>query len=90
MMFSCFKKIHKHVFIYNRTEVMINFGNIANEFVVCLQFILDKSILKKKHVFLHICLYNSRTNCKGRNRVRWSAAQLSNESALPRTTDSTP
>ena len=25
----------------------------------------------------------------GRNRVRWSAAQLSNESALPRTTDST-
>ena len=24
----------------------------------------------------------------GRNRVRWSAAQLSNESALPRTTDS--
>ena len=26
----------------------------------------------------------------GRNRVRWSAAQLSNESALPRTTDSTP
>ena len=26
----------------------------------------------------------------GRNRVRWSAARLSNESALPRTTDSTP
>ena len=26
----------------------------------------------------------------GRNRVRWSAAQLSNESALPRTIDSTP
>ena len=26
----------------------------------------------------------------GRNLVRWSAAQLSNESALPRTTDSTP
>ena len=26
----------------------------------------------------------------GRNRVRWSAAQLSNESALPRTTNSTP
>ena len=26
----------------------------------------------------------------GRNRVRWSAAQLCNESALPRTTDSTP
>ena len=26
----------------------------------------------------------------GRNCVRWSAAQLSNESALPRTTDSTP
>ena len=26
----------------------------------------------------------------GRNWVRWSAAQLSNESALPRTTDSTP
>ena len=26
----------------------------------------------------------------GRNRVRWSVAQLSNESALPRTTDSTP
>ena len=26
----------------------------------------------------------------GRNQVRWSAAQLSNESALPRTTDSTP
>ena len=26
----------------------------------------------------------------GRNRVRWSAAQLSNESVLPRTTDSTP
>ena len=26
----------------------------------------------------------------GRNRVRWSAAQLRNESALPRTTDSTP
>ena len=26
----------------------------------------------------------------GRNRVRWSAAQLSNESALPHTTDSTP
>ena len=25
----------------------------------------------------------------GRNRVRWSAAQLSNESALPRTSDST-
>ena len=25
-----------------------------------------------------------------RNRVRWSAAQLSNEPALPRTTDSTP
>ena len=26
----------------------------------------------------------------GRNRVRWSVAQLSNESALPHTTDSTP
>ena len=26
----------------------------------------------------------------GRNRVRWSAARLSNGSALPRTTDSTP
>ena len=26
----------------------------------------------------------------GRNRVRWSAAQLSDESALSRTTDSTP
>ena len=26
----------------------------------------------------------------GRNWVRWSAAQLINESALPRTTDSTP
>ena len=26
----------------------------------------------------------------GRNRVQWSAAQLSNESALPRKTDSTP
>ena len=25
-----------------------------------------------------------------RNRVRWLAAQLSNESALPHTTDSTP
>ena len=26
----------------------------------------------------------------GRNLVQWSAAQLSNESVLPRTTDSTP
>ena len=26
----------------------------------------------------------------GHKRVRWSAARLSNESALPRTTDSTP
>ena len=26
----------------------------------------------------------------GRNLVRWQAAQLSNESALPHTTDSTP
>ena len=26
----------------------------------------------------------------GRTRVRWSAVQLSNEAALPRTTDSTP
>ena len=26
----------------------------------------------------------------GRNRVWWSAAQLSNEAALPHTTDSTP
>ena len=30
------------------------------------------------------------TEVVGRNRVRWSGAQLSNESALPRTTDSTP
>ena len=42
-MFPWLKK-HKHVFIYNRTEVMISLGNIANEFVACLQFLLDKSI----------------------------------------------
>ena len=36
-----FFKIHKHVFIYNRTEVMISFGNIANEFVACLQYCLQ-------------------------------------------------
>ena len=54
-------KIHKHVFICNRTEVMISFDNVVNEFVACL--LINKSIKKKKHVFLPICsLYNSRTN----------------------------
>ena len=38
------------------------------------------------------CTLPARANCKvvGHNRVRWAAAQLSNESVLLRTTESTP
>ena len=36
------------------------------------------------------CTSPARAEVVGRNRVRWSAAQLSNESVLPPTTDSTP
>ena len=35
---------------------MISFGNIANEYVACLQFILDKSILKKGIFPAHLSL----------------------------------
>ena len=35
------------------------------------------------------CTSPDRANIRS-NRVRWSVAQLSNRSALPRTTDSTP
>ena len=50
-----FLKIHKHVFIYNRIEIMISFGNIANEFVACLSLINQ---YRKKACFpAHLSLY---------------------------------